>query len=152
MLYKEEIEMDKKKKNIIAIALVAVIVIAIIVAVVVSKKGKNDTPQTNNPTAAQVETTVAAGNENVTTAENGNEDLPVAGDETTAKSSKNSKKSSKKGNKNNKETNYWDNISIIEETQNKEPKTNKKGETVTEEYPGQDDGWSPIVSPDDLEK
>ena len=152
MLYKEEIEMDKKKKNIIAIALVAVIVIAIIVAVVVSKKGKNDTPQTNNATVAQVETTVAAGNENVTTAENGNEDLPVAGDETTAKSSKSSKKSSKKGNKNNKETNYWDNISIIEETQNKEPKTNKKGETVTEEYPGQDDGWSPIVSPDDLEK
>ena len=54
--------------------------------------------------------------------------------------------------KNNKETNYWDNISIIEESQNKEPKTNKKGETVTEEYPGQDDGWSPIVSPDDLKK
>ena len=112
--------MDKKKKNIIAIALVAVIVIAIIVAVVVSKKGKDsDTPQTNNATAAQVETTVKAGNENVTTAENGNEDLPVAGDETTAKSKKNS---------------------------------NKKGETVTEEYPGQDDGWSPIVSPDDLKK
>ena len=88
----------------------------------------------------------------MTTAENGNEDLPVAGDETTAKSKKNSKKSSKKGNKNNKETNYWDNISIIEESQNKEPKTNKKGETVTEEYPGQDDGWSPIVSPDDLKK
>ena len=44
------------------------------------------------------------------------------------------------------------NISIIEESQNKEPKTNKKGETVTEEYPGQDDGWSPIVSPDDLKK
>ena len=73
------------------------IVIAIIVAVVVSKKGKNDTPQTNNPTAAQVETTVAAGNENVTTVENGNEDLPVAGDETTAKNSKSSKKSNKKG-------------------------------------------------------
>ena len=145
--------MDKKKKNIIAIALVAVIVIAIIVAVVVSKKGKDsDTPQTNNATAAQVETTVTAGNENVTTAENGNEDLPVVGDVITAKSKKNSKKSSKKGNKNNKETNYWDNISIIEESQNKEPKTNKKGETVTEEYPGQDDGWSPIVSPDDLKK
>lgn len=145
--------MDKKKKNIIAIALVAVIVIAIIVAVVVSKKSKDsDTPQTNNATAVQVETTVTAGNENVTTAENGNEDLPIVGDETTAKSRKSSKKSSKKGNKNNKETNYWDNISIIEESQNKEPKTNKKGETVTEEYPGQDDGWSPIVSPDDLEK
>lgn len=148
--------MDKKKKNIIAIVLVAVIIIAIIVAVVASKKGKDDVTQNGSTTAAQVETTVSSGGVNgdadVTTAENANGDLPVAGDETTAKSSKDSKKGSKKGNKNNEETNYWDNISIIEEPQNKEPKTNKKGETVTEEYPGQDDGWSPIVSPDDLEK
>lgn len=62
-------------------------------------------------------------------------------------------------------TNYWDNVDVIEDGDKQETKTKKNGEVVTEEpetdkdgkevteaYPGQNDGWSPIVSPDDLEE
>lgn len=54
------------------------------------------------------------------------------------------------------ETNYFDNIEVVEETtkKNKKSKKNKKNKKTkaTEAYPGENDGWSPIVSPDDLEQ
>ena len=65
------------------------------------------------------------------------------------------------------ESDYWNNVQVYEETVAKEMVTNKKGEAVTdkngenvtvdkkekvsEAYPGEAEGWSPIVSPDDLE-
>lgn len=50
-----------------------------------------------------------------------------------------------------KETDYWDNVEVIEgEDSSKETVTNKNGEIITEEYPGKDEGWSPVISPDDL--
>lgn len=136
--------MDKKKKNIIAIAVVAVILIAIVVLVVVGRNNKDDKEKESMvTTTVSTETTITDKNADKATDP---QDLPVDDEETTKK-----KSGSKKKDKN-KETNFWDNVSVIEETQRSEPKTNKKGETITEEYPGQNDGWSPIVSPDDLEK
>lgn len=49
------------------------------------------------------------------------------------------------------QTNFWDDVEVYEETSG-EAKTDKNGETITESYPGEDEGWSPLVSPDDLEK
>ena len=67
-----------------------------------------------------------------------------------------------------KDKDPWSEVEVVEETtkskkdkevlykRNKKGEivTNKKGEKVTRkaDYPGEDDGWSPIVSPDDLKK
>lgn len=48
-------------------------------------------------------------------------------------------------------TNYFDNIDVVEETTKKKNKRNKK-DKESEAYPGENDGWSPLVSPDDLEQ
>ena len=48
-------------------------------------------------------------------------------------------------------TNYFDNIDVVEETTKKKNKRNKKNKE-SEAYPGENDGWSPLVSPDDLEQ
>ena len=42
-----------------------------------------------------------------------------------------------------------DDFVVIEEDDVNQP-TAENGETISEEYPGQADGWSPIVSPDEL--
>lgn len=47
-------------------------------------------------------------------------------------------------------TNYFENIDIVEETTKKSKKKKKNKET--EAYAGEEDGWSPLVSPDDLEQ
>lgn len=47
-------------------------------------------------------------------------------------------------------SNYWDDVSVYEDAGNSEIVTDKNGETVTESYPGQNEGWSPIVTPDDM--
>ncbi|MBE5959239.1 MAG: hypothetical protein E7254_10325 [Lachnospiraceae bacterium] len=66
------------------------------------------------------------------------------------KDKKKDKNKSKDNSKDDKETPDLDggDIQVIEESY-VQP-TDKNGETISEEYPGQADGWSPIVSPDDL--
>ncbi len=111
-------------KKIIGVVIVAVLLIVVVLfsAVSLNKNAKKDEATTKE--AAQVVT-----NENATTQ---NADKSDDG-----------------------ETNFWDNISVYEETKasdKKEAPTDKNGETKTEAYPGENDGWSPIVSPDDLEE
>lgn len=54
------------------------------------------------------------------------------------------------------ETNYWDSVDMIEDgnaADNESNNENTADEQVSgdsEEYPGQDDGWSPIVPADDV--
>ena len=54
------------------------------------------------------------------------------------------------------ETNYWDSVDMIEygnAADNEGNNENTADEQVSgdsEEYPGQDDGWSPIVPADDV--
>ena len=54
------------------------------------------------------------------------------------------------------ETNYWDSVDMIEDgnaADNEGNNENTADEQVSgdsEEYPGQDDGWSPIVPADDV--
>ena len=58
------------------------------------------------------------------------------------------------------ETNYWDSVDMIEDGNEADKEGNKEintesitGEQVSgdsEEYPGQDEGWSPIVPADDV--
>lgn len=143
--------MSNKKRNIIGIAILLIIAVIIIVVLVVScsKKEKSDgmfrttqelfTSQEESKTETQVVTCEAVTNQK------GEKVTNEKGEAVTKKSKK----------KKEKTTNFWDSISVYEDTKpakETEPKTNKKGETVTEAYPGANDGWSPIVSPDDLKK
>ena len=128
----------KNKKIIIGIIVVVVLVAAaIVVAVCVKKSGDN---------AKKIETT---------------ETVAV-----TTKVDKDAKKKDAKKEKQ-KET-AWDGVEVVEENtkadsdkqvlykRNKKGEivTNKKGEKVTRKpkYAGEDEGWSPIVTPDDLKK
>ena len=54
---------------------------------------------------------------------------------------------------NNETTDYFQNVSVYEETTKKSKKSKKKNtdKNESEAYPGENDGWSPIVSPDDLD-
>ena len=54
---------------------------------------------------------------------------------------------------NNETTDYFQNVSVYEETTKKSKKSKKKNtdKKESEAYPGENDGWSPIVSPDDLD-
>lgn len=125
--------MDKTKKIIIGVvAVIAIVVIGIVVA----KMGSN--PETKKETENVGATTEASVDANA-------EEVTFAEDEK-AEDGKNDKGNS------DEETNFWDNVEVIEQTDSTEVKTDKNGETITESYPGEDDGWSPIVSPDDLEK
>lgn len=119
--------MDKKKKIIFGAVAIIVIIAIIIGILVINGTGKTDgDKKTEN---VSVTTTVSSDMEEVTFT-----DEPTEAKE------------------NEEETNFWDNVEVIEQTDSNEPKTDKNGETVTEAYPGENDGWSPIVSPDDLEQ
>ncbi len=120
--------MDKKKKVIAVVAAAVVLVVVIIVGVSIGQNNKKSHTQ------------------NITTISNG--ESGVSGENSSSQESLTAAEDA--NNKGNKETNYWDNVEVYEETQRQEDITNKNGEKVTEAYPGEQDGWSPIVSPDDL--
>lgn len=121
--------MDKKKNITIGVVIIFVVLIAVIIIMEVnmsnSDKSKNATNEsTMTAEREQVETTLT------------DEEYPTVPEHT--------------DDKNLASTNYFDNVEIIEETTKKSKKKKKKKET--EAYAGEEDGWSPLVSPDDLEQ
>lgn len=131
--------MDKTKKIITGV-IATVAIVAVIICVMVTTGDKTET--VNKPVE---QTTI----EETTMMEN----LTVLGGETETSETKKNKNNKKNDKKKDKETtNFWDTVEIIEETDAPEVVTDKNGETVTESYPGENSGWSPIVSPEDLEK
>lgn len=126
--------MDKNKKLIIgAVVIVVVLIITMIIIKINIGNGDKNTSDTVTTVAGQVQEKNASGDEEYVT-------LPEQTEKTEEVS----------------ETNYFDNMSIYEETSKKAKKKNKKNKKnknqETEAYPGENDGWSPIVSPDDLEQ
>lgn len=120
-------KMSKKAKRIIA-ALVIIAIIAIAVIAYAVKTGNDK--DTKEPQTMEQQTTEAA--------------LPSFEDPAN-ETDKNGLKDS------DKETNYWDNVEVVEDgNDNKETVTDKNGDVIVEEYPGKDEGWSPIISPEDL--
>ena len=136
-------ENKNKKKLMIGIAAVIVVIVAAIVVVLcVTKVGKNQ--------KSNAQETV------VVTDKNGKE------------IKKTKKEIAKEKAAEKKKEKAWDGVEIKEEeTKSKNGKqviykrnkkgeivTNKKGEKVTRKpaYAGEDEGWSPIVTPDDLKK
>ncbi len=128
-------------KKIVRTVVVVVIAVLVIAAVVLHEKNKNT--QNNNETTTVTQTTADA---NGKTDEQANDTKEYATlediTETTGVS----------------ETNYFDNVSVYEgEGTTKKAKksknnknNNKSQETESEAYEGQNDGWSPVVSPEDL--
>ena len=131
----------ENKKVVIGIAVVVVLVIAVIVVAVCTRKTEDNVKK---PVASET--------------------LVV-----TTKAQKDAKKDKKKDKKKEKQKETaWDDVEVKEEgTKTEDEKqvlykrnkkgeivTNKKGEKVTRKpsYAGEDEGWSPIVSPDDLKK
>ena len=140
--------MNKKTKIIVGIV-VAVIVVAVLGVVIsqnVGKKGKSENIQTSsqNTESRQVESQQAESKQEDTTLSEG---VTTGGEEKQTQKGKKKKKADQ-----NATTNYWDNVQVYEDAGSDEEITNEKGEKITEAYPGENDGWSPIVSPDDLEK
>lgn len=117
--------MKKEMKILIPTVVVAVIIVAIISASCIG--GKNKEKET---TASEVSTS-----DSVTI------ETTISEVSTSASDNK----------ENNEETNYWDTVEMYEDVPAKEGAKDDEGESVSEEYPGQNDGWSPIVSPEDLE-
>lgn len=127
----------EKKKIVIGIAVVVVLIVAV---VVIALRTRTSDSNVKKPVASE---TVAV----------------------TKKADKDKKDDKKK--KKQAET-AWDGVEVKEEgTKSADEKevlykrnkkgeivTNKKGEKVTRKpsYAGEDEGWSPIVSPDDLKK
>lgn len=129
--------MDKKTKKIAGIAAIAVlIVLIIIVCVVMFNKGvtNNETTTLNKENVTSGTATQAADKKSdKDKANKSDEELPTFEQVTEKKD-------------NNKDP--FKDVEIYEETTKKgKTKKNKK-----EAYPGENDGWSPIVSPDDLEQ
>lgn len=123
--------MNKKTKTIIGgvIILIIIAVVIITVKVNVSKNYKNKSVDTTAVKQSQ------GVRENQT--KSGDENYATIPPETEAV--------------NKSTTNYFDNIDVVEETTKKKNKRNKKNKE-SEAYPGENDGWSPLVSPDDLEQ
>ncbi|MCI9616468.1 MAG: hypothetical protein HFG31_00520 [Eubacterium sp.] len=123
--------MNKKTKTIIGSVIILIIIAAVIIAVKVNVS-KND----KNKAA---ETTVVEQNQSVSDnqTKSGDDNYVTIQPETEAV--------------NKSTTNYFDNIDVVEETTKKKNKRNKK-DKESEAYPGENDGWSPLVSPDDLEQ
>lgn len=126
-------------KKIVRTVVVVVIAVLVIAAVVLHEKNKNTT--NNNETTTVTQTTADA-NEKANEQTNDTKEYATLEDITeTAGDS---------------ETNYFDNVSVYEgEGTTKKAsssKNNKKKnkETESEAYEGQNDGWSPVVSPEDL--
>lgn len=135
-----------KNKVLISVVSAIIVIVAIVVIAVVSDDKEVKKPTEEITTVAQ--TTLA---DDVTLP-----DLELPGDEDGETKKKDDKKDS---DKDEDETNYWDNVQVIEDggetevllDENGEKVTDEEGNFVYEEYPGQNDGWSPIVKPEDLE-
>ncbi len=141
--------LKEKKKIVIGIAIAVVLIIAVICIAVCTNKDSGK----NVKTPIKSETVVF-------TNKKGKEIKKSKKEKAKEKASKEAEKKKQKS--------AWDNIEVKEEgTRAKKDKevlykrnkkgeivTNKKGEKITRKpkYAGEDDGWSPIVSPDDLKK
>lgn len=123
-------------------------------------EGDGDTPtetKENDGAGSVVETeTDSDGNIVTKKADNKSETTTK---KTNKKGDKGNNNQGNQGNENNNSTDKSssddpaiDDFVIFEDGGNQEEPTDKNGETVSEEYPGQADGWSPLVSPDDLKK
>ena len=145
---KSFLELIKEKKKIVIGVAVALVLIVVIICVALCTRK----PAENIKTPVKSETMVP-------TDKKGKEIKKTKKDKEKEKASK---KAAKKKDK------AWDDVEVKEEgtkaAKDKDVlyKRNKKGEIVTDkkgqkvtrkaEYPGEDEGWSPIVSPDDLKK
>ena len=123
------------KKNLVimvaAVMIIAIIIVAAIIGTNDSNKGKEAVTDANGI----VVTTVSPDNQ-----------------KQDAANKKSDEKSTDENSQNESESNYWENVSVYEEGGMGEKATDENGETVTESYPGEADGWSPMVSPDDLKQ
>lgn len=138
----------ENKKVVIGIAVVVLLVIAVIIIALCTKKDDS-----NVKTPIKSETIVITNKK---------------GKEAKKSKKEKAKEQAAKKKEAKKKAKAWDNVEIKEEgtkaAKDKEKlyKRNKKGEIVTDKkghkvkrkanYPGEDEGWSPIVSPDDLKK
>ncbi|MCI8955376.1 MAG: hypothetical protein HFG29_00120 [Eubacterium sp.] len=122
--------MNKKTKAIIGGLVILMIIIVVFIAIKVNT-GKDDKNKAVDTTAVEQS---QAERENQT--KSGDENYVTIPPETEAV--------------NKSTTNYFDNMDIGEETTKKKKKNKKDNES--EAYPGENDGWSPLVSPDDLEQ
>lgn len=122
--------MNKKTKAIIGGLVILMIIIVVFIAIKVNT-GKDDKNKAVDTTAVEQS---QAERDNQT--KSGDENYVTIPPETEAV--------------NKSTTNYFDNMDIGEETTKKKKKNKKDNES--EAYPGENDGWSPLVSPDDLEQ
>ncbi|MCR5429676.1 MAG: hypothetical protein K6E58_00385 [Eubacterium sp.] len=145
----------EKKKLIIGIVIAVVLVIAIICIAVLTNKKTNEKVKT----PIKSETVVFTDKDGKPL----NKKQKDKAKEKQAKKDEAAKKAEEK-----KKAKAWGDVEIVEEgTKSKKDKvklykrnkkgeivTNKKGEKVTRKakYAGEDEGWSPIVNPDDLKK
>lgn len=129
-----------KKVKITAIALVAIVLLVILVTCFSNKE------DTNNINETTVETTSAKEKikTNFTTEREEEEETDTKEYATLPEVTET---------ENNETTDYFQNVSVYEETTKKSKKSKKKNtdKNESEAYPGENEGWSPIVSPDDLD-
>ncbi len=128
-----------KKVKITAIALVVIVLLVILVTCFSNKE------DTNNINETTVETTSAKEKIKTNFTTESEEETDTKEYATLPEVTET---------ENNETTDYFQNVSVYEETTKKSKKSKKKKNTdknESEAYPGENDGWSPIVSPDDLD-
>lgn len=130
--------MNKNKKILmVSITILVVIALVIVMAVEMGKAHKtSDNTTTKEEKTVNNITTMA---EDITTSKD--VDVKLDDIETTGKKSKKKK-----------DDDYWKKVQVIEDANENESRTEKNGEVATKKDGSVDDGWSPVVSPDDLEK
>ena len=132
-----------KKVKITAIALVVIVLLVILVTCFSNKE------DTNNINETTVETTSAK--EKIKTNFTTEREEEEEEEETDTKEYATLPEVTET--ENNETTDYFQNVSVYEETTKKSKKSKMKNtdKKESEAYPGENDGWSPIVSPDDLD-
>lgn len=136
-----------KKVKITAIALVVIVLLVILVTCFSNKEDTNninETEDTNNINETTVETTSAKEKIKTNSTAESEEETDTKEYATLPEVTET---------ENNETTDYFQNVSVYEETTKKSKKSKKKNtdKNESEAYPGENDGWSPIVSPDDLD-
>ena len=167
--------MENNKKTIFGVLIGIAVVVALIVVLVNVKSGNNtkapktETSETNffdgaktfegdGEDVERVEKVTNKKGEIVTNKKGEEETRIVKGGSTSDdKSIEKAEKSDKKADKNSdKKTDNKKKESGKKADKKADKKTDKKSDenngNSNEDYPGKDEGWSPIVSPDDLEK
>lgn len=129
---------DKKNLGKIIAAIVAIVVAVVVIVLITTLLSDGNAKKDNESTTPDV-TTIE---ENTTIEDVTIENTTVDEGEyaTVADDSNDSAEDS--------DEDVWDDIQIVED--GGEAPTDEKGNVVEEAYPGEKDGWSPIVSPDDL--